>query len=102
MYYDNHYEYLNQEVRIPLLKVLEKYNLKKKDNEEIENILQYMFNQYEEMLMVGKFYEEKYGYTKEDFKEYMEYKAKHQKPIDYSKMSKTSVYDELPDEEETK
>lgn len=100
MNYKNKYEYLNQEIRLPLLKMLEKYHLSPKDKEKLENILWYMFNQYDEATTLNLFYEKKYGTHPEDFKEYLDYYNKtHTKIMDYRMLSQKSVYDEGYDED---
>lgn len=93
MLYKNQYEYLNQEVRLPLLSVLKKYHLSEKDKEAVENILEYIFGQYDELNTICKFYEEKYGFNSADFPEFLKYFSKtHKKPVDYRKLSQKSVY----------
>lgn len=95
MIYKDRYEYLNQESRLPLLKVLKKYKINKKDMEEIENILWWTYDKYDEAETIAKFYEKKYGRDQpNEFKEWLAfYSETHQHPVDYTKLSQKSVYD---------
>lgn len=95
MFYENRYEYLNQESRLPLLKVLKKYKISKKDMEEIESILWWTYDKFDMAETVANFYEKKYGCGQpKDFKEWMMYyNETHQQPVDYTKLNQKSVYD---------
>lgn len=99
MVYKNRYEFLNQESRLPLLKILKKYKISKKDMDEIENILWRTYNHYDDMVTIAKFYKKKYGHTFEDLGEYLEfYDQTHKKVVDYRKLSQKSIYDDDFDE----
>lgn len=99
MHYQNKYEFLNQESRLHLLKVLKKYNISEKDMEQIENILWWTYNQYDDVSTIANFYEKKFGHTAELFHEYLAYYDQtHQQPVDYRKLSQKSVYDDDYDE----
>ena len=101
MVYKDRYEFLNQESRLPLLKILKKYKISKKDMDGIENILWWTYNQYDDMVTIANFYEMKYGNAIENFGEYLEfYDQTHKKLVDYSKLSQKSVYDADYDEGE--
>jgi len=95
MYYENKYEYLNQESRLPLLKVLKKYNISEEDMKEIEEILWWTYDKYDDVGLIASFYEEKFDPKCECFNEYMEYREDHKKLVDYTKLSQISVYEEL-------
>lgn len=99
MVYKDRYEFLNQESRLPLLKILKKYKISKKDMYEIENILWWIYNQYDEMVTIANFYKKKYGHEIENFGEFLEfYDQTHKKLVDYRKLSQKSVYDDDFDE----
>ena len=99
MVYKDRYEFLNQESRLPLLKILKKYKISKKDMYEIENILWWTYNQYDDMVTIANFYGKKYGHAIENFGEYLEfYDQTHKKLVDYRKLSQKSVYDDDFDE----
>ena len=99
MVYKDRYEFLNQESRLPLLKILKKYKISKKDMDEIENILWRTYNHYDDMVTIAKFYKKKYGHTFEDLGEYLEfYDQTHKKVVDYRKLSQKSIYDDDFDE----
>ena len=94
MNYSNKYEYLNNEVRLPLFNVLEKYNLSKEDKDEIEKIISFIFDQYDQLSTLASFYERQYDLSADTFKKYMRfYKMTHNKSTDYSKLNQQFVYE---------
>lgn len=98
MNYSNKYEFLNQESRLPLLKILKKYNISPEDKDLIERILWWTYDQYDEASTMAVFFEKKFDCSLKVFKEYMEfYSETHQSPIDYRKLDPVSVYEEGDD-----
>lgn len=93
MVYGNKYDYLNQESRLPLLKVLKKYNISEEDMKEIEAILWWTYDKYVDVCLLAKFYEEKYDPKGTCFSDYLIYHANNKKMIDYTKLSQKSVYE---------